>query len=897
MGDPPRHVTVGMPVYNDPDGLRRSVPTVFGQTWEGDLRLLIIDDGSDEVTAEVLAELSTTYGAIDIVRNVTNRGRPHVRNQILEHAGDGYLAWIDAGDLWHPRKLEVQFATLDADSGDPRHPVVCVTPLRRHFVDRGVASVKVPDVEGDQLYGALTGRIFGYLPTMLGRADDFRNMGFDERLLRRQDYDLLVRFVASGGRIVCTPDDLPLFTYLKSDVGASAATVARVNRVIRDKHRPYYERYGSEVGRRVKRNQHLLVARFYDSNGKRLRASAYRWLARLADPSVVMMGIGRVARGSLSPLRRPLGGLVRLFARRARGVLPTLHRLGIVSLARRIGLVRVAARLGLMRTFYTELKEEGGPLPSTEEIDRWAEPGPGSEGNGAMPPVLRRAHNLMLGNEHPRAIALLEEMVDGAAGSAPTEVWLVLEEAYRRDGRLHSAQRTLERGLRRHPDDRRLELRLAELFGLRRDWGSCVDRWFALRAETDEDLTPLSYSRVARSLRMLDRPVEAVEVAEEGLRRWPDDGRLAAERDQSRALTVDWSHAVYPTVGGPDSLVAVGVITDLGFLAGGGGPVEGEVHLSSQHAPKVSLRLNGCEIASTYASLVPGDGGTGRFSLNCRDVMDYVGDGDILALESGGSPVLSPDGGRRLIMAPGYDSRAEELQRKLEAGYVFMKFGRLSLGNTPERKRRILDLYDEISGVFEQDFGYALFPFYGNLLGAIRDNDFIEHDVGGFDVSYVSEHVLPGGVRGELVDMCRRLAARGYHLELKPFSVYVRAERGDKVFVDINFAWFNPAGELNVSYGWRYEPVKDRERLLMPRECPIHGHLVRVPGNAEAVLEQLYGPDWPIPIQGFDPDAGITRETDYLLSRAEMESLEAAEPDRIRVRSILTADGEVVPVG
>jgi glycosyltransferase involved in cell wall biosynthesis len=43
-------VTVGMPVYNDPDGLRRSVPTIFGQTWRGQLRLVVVDDGSSRLS-------------------------------------------------------------------------------------------------------------------------------------------------------------------------------------------------------------------------------------------------------------------------------------------------------------------------------------------------------------------------------------------------------------------------------------------------------------------------------------------------------------------------------------------------------------------------------------------------------------------------------------------------------------------------------------------------------------------------------------------------------------------------------------------------------------------------------------------------------------------------------
>jgi glycosyltransferase involved in cell wall biosynthesis len=896
MVNPARDVTVGMPVYNDPDGLRRSVPTIFSQTWDGPVRLLLVDDGSSRETLEVIESLAAVYDGIDVVRNEQNRGRPFVRNQILEHAGDGYLAWLDAGDLWHPRKLEVQMGALEADDGDPEQPVICVTPLRRYFVDRGVARVMAPDVSGDQLLGVLTGRIFGYLPTMLGRTDAFRDLGFDQRLLRRQDYDFMVRFVANGGRVIATPEDLPLFTYLKSDSGASAKTVAEVNAVIRRKHQPYYQRYGNAVAREVKSNQHRLVSRFYEANEDGLQAARYRWLARLADPAAVRDDLRRTLRRTF---RRPGRRSAQAIGRRMRSVLPLLHRVGFVALLRRLGIIRVAGRLGVARIFYKELRgDDGGPMPSSRELAGPSRPAaPGTVSEGAAAEQLRRAHQMVREGDQTGAIACLEQLIAKDEVSAP-DVWLLLEEAYRRASRLHSAGDALQRGLAQHPGDRQLELRRSELLGLRRDWEGCVDAWFALEQVTDEDLTSISYVRAARSLRMLERPHDAVAVARAGLRRWPEDERLEEELQQNRAQTVAWSRAVR-TEGEGAPPTTGGVITDLGFLAGQGGPVEGDVELRSHHAPKVSLLLNGIEVASTYASAVDGDRGrrTGRFSLNCHDMLDYVGDGDVVTLESDGLPVLAPDGSPRLVLSPGYESRADELFRKLDSGHVFMKFGRLSLGNTPRRKRAILESYDEVAALLARQFDLTLYPMYGNLLGAIRDHDFIGHDVGGFDVAYVSHHQTPEKVRAELLDVCRSLATHGYHIELKPWSAFVRRSRGDKVFVDLNFAWFNPAGELNVSYGWRYAPVTDRERVAMPRQSAIFGHLVPVPGNAEAILEQLYGRDWAIPIQGFDPDAGITRDVDYLLTRAEMEQLEEEDPDRFRMRAVMTPDGEILDVG
>ncbi|HLT10076.1 MAG TPA: glycosyltransferase, partial [Micromonosporaceae bacterium] len=85
-------VTVGMPVYNDPDGLRRSVPSILNQTWPGAIRLLVLDDGSTDETPAVLAALAADHDTVEVVRAPHNEGRPFARNRILDLAGDDYLA-------------------------------------------------------------------------------------------------------------------------------------------------------------------------------------------------------------------------------------------------------------------------------------------------------------------------------------------------------------------------------------------------------------------------------------------------------------------------------------------------------------------------------------------------------------------------------------------------------------------------------------------------------------------------------------------------------------------------------------------------------------------------------------------------------------------------------------
>jgi glycosyltransferase involved in cell wall biosynthesis len=848
----PPTVAVGLPVHNDPAGLLRSVPTVFGQTWGGPIRLIVVDDGSTDATPEVLKQLEGTYPAIEIVRNDVNQGRPAARNKIVELAGDDYLAWLDAGDLWTPRKLELQLTALrEAERERPGDKLLCVGPFRWTFSDRSDERIRVPEVAGDQLYNLLTGTVFPYLQAIVGRAEHFRTGGgFDVRLKRRQDHDFLVRFLADGGEVVSSPPTVPVFTYLKSDVGSSPAEVAEANRILRRKHREIYRRYGRKLSARVRSNQHRLVARFYRHNGRTLRASRYEALAGISAPSLLAR---QVVRKAASP-RQVARKMSRLPTRAVRPLLPVLQRTEVMEFARKVGIFRVIAATGMSRNVIIGLKSE------VEET------------SGASPrPTLKHG-------EIPPEIEELEHEV-AAAEATPVGVWLRLEHAYRKHSLLFSAEFALHRGIVEHPENAQLRVRLIELLALRRRWDACVEAWDGGAGLTGSDLRGLTYARVARSYRELGQHARGLEIAEVGAKEWSDDFRIAEEIFICRAALVDWKHAL--TGSGDVVGTAHGLVTDLGFLAGREGPMYGRVVSPLAIPPRVSLVVNGMEVAATEAAR-PANGESERlFSLSCHDLLRYLGDGDVIGVEVDGQALPIDGKGTKCSVRTGYPSRFRELKLELASGHVFTKFGALRMGNTPERRKHTLALFDEVSALIKDLHGYPTYPFYGNLLGAIREHDFIAHDAGGFDMGYISQHHDAESVRAEFLGICRALIERGYSMRIEPWSAYVRPSRTARVFVDVNYGWFTTDGELHLSFGWRHNPVTDRDGVLAPRECLVGDQLVAVPGNAEDVLEQIYGPLWPVPDQGFVLGEDIRRDKDFLLTPDEMAELEAMDPDRV----------------
>lgn len=104
-------VTVAMPVYNDAAYLKEAVDSILAQTFR-DFELLVIDDGSTDGSASIIAEYADSR--IRCIPFAENKGRPVARNAALDNAHGEYLAWMDADDIALPQRLEKQVRFLDA---------------------------------------------------------------------------------------------------------------------------------------------------------------------------------------------------------------------------------------------------------------------------------------------------------------------------------------------------------------------------------------------------------------------------------------------------------------------------------------------------------------------------------------------------------------------------------------------------------------------------------------------------------------------------------------------------------------------------------------------------------------------------------------------------------------
>jgi glycosyltransferase involved in cell wall biosynthesis len=292
-----RLVSLIMPAWQPRrDWLLEAVASALGQRG-CDVELIVVDDGSDEPVADLLADVDSTR--LRLVR-VEHGGVSHARNAGLSLATGTWIRYVDCDDV------------IDTDStahllelagpGDALAygaTVWCDSELRP-------GSTMTSDVRGNAVEACLLDRFEVTLPTLLFPRWVVDGVGpWDTGIAVCQDWDYMLRALELAP--VRGDDRVALF-YRRHANGASAGTLGSPEsvRLGEDGMRLVVERYferhpeqrGTELERKARATVELVMARSY--------REAY--LAHL----------GRALRGHPRGVVRELGAVGRALTHKAR---------------------------------------------------------------------------------------------------------------------------------------------------------------------------------------------------------------------------------------------------------------------------------------------------------------------------------------------------------------------------------------------------------------------------------------------------------------------------------------------------------------------------------------------------------------------------------------------------
>lgn len=208
-------ISVVIPVFNGEHTIGETLQSILEQTFR-DIEIIIINDGSQDATLDVVARIKDTRIK---VFSYPNKGLAASRNRGLARATGEYISFIDADDLWTANKLEFQYRSLQ------ENPQAAVAYSWTNYVDEQsqfLRSGLQVVAEGNVHAKLLLNNFLENGSNALIATKILKKLGgFDESLPCVEDWDIYLRLAAHYD-FVCVP--VPQILYRVSTSSMSTNT-------------------------------------------------------------------------------------------------------------------------------------------------------------------------------------------------------------------------------------------------------------------------------------------------------------------------------------------------------------------------------------------------------------------------------------------------------------------------------------------------------------------------------------------------------------------------------------------------------------------------------------------------------------------------------------------------
>lgn len=204
---PPR-VSVLIPAYNAEATVESALESILRQTFT-DFEIVVVDDGSTDCTPSILEQISRQDPRVRPI-TVPHGGIINALNAGIAECRGELIARMDADDISHPRRLELQVDLMDS------HPEISVcSTLVRMFprkvllggmvrYEQWLNSLVIPEqIDRDMFVESPLAH-----PSAMVRRDELVALGGYQERGWAEDYDLWLRYNAVGKLFAKVPSTL-----------------------------------------------------------------------------------------------------------------------------------------------------------------------------------------------------------------------------------------------------------------------------------------------------------------------------------------------------------------------------------------------------------------------------------------------------------------------------------------------------------------------------------------------------------------------------------------------------------------------------------------------------------------------------------------------------------------
>lgn len=231
-------LSVIIPVYNDPKGIRMTLKSVVNQTYPtNDYEILVVDNGSTDKTRDVIQQFADAHENIDLLVENEIQGSYAARNKGIRNATGEIVAFLDADVTTDPDWLK---RAVKHFKGDVKY-LACNVEL--YSLDKETLAGKYNNHMGFPVKRYFEESHYGPTCGLFVCASVFDDVGlFDERLISGGDGEFGSRVHHAGKRQRFAADVVvyhPVRTSLQSLIDKHV----RIGRGFYQRKQYYPERY------------------------------------------------------------------------------------------------------------------------------------------------------------------------------------------------------------------------------------------------------------------------------------------------------------------------------------------------------------------------------------------------------------------------------------------------------------------------------------------------------------------------------------------------------------------------------------------------------------------------------------------------------------------------------
>ena len=195
-------VCVIIPCYKDSKTLERAIQSVINQTIPVD-EIIVVNDFSPETKA--IDSIISSYPSIIYIKNKFNLGLARSRNIGVNKSSTELVSFLDADDELHPQKIELQKSVYK-----PNYAITCAFGRKNKFSSKkSYKSFKIKYHENKKKI--LIRNTLNGAGMLVSKKKLLLVGGYDKNLRSCEDWDLWIRFIDDGLKVIKI--QLPLYLY------------------------------------------------------------------------------------------------------------------------------------------------------------------------------------------------------------------------------------------------------------------------------------------------------------------------------------------------------------------------------------------------------------------------------------------------------------------------------------------------------------------------------------------------------------------------------------------------------------------------------------------------------------------------------------------------------------